>query len=152
MESQVFYEGDSPFFPLENQIQSRTNSDLTLLQFLFLKCASRPNGKTSSLGTIQVYPLHWIRGKKKVTQQLLLEPSHSWKYDWVNIYWEIPGCFHLLFPPCTSSPGKCLHGEYGLRRGKHCWVSQNTCAPAQSPAICALLQRAHSSLLVTSTA
>lgn len=75
MESQVFYESDSPFFPLENQIQSRTNSDLTLLQFLFLKCASCPSGKTSSLGTIQVYPLHWIRGEKKWVSSCCWSPA-----------------------------------------------------------------------------
>ena len=116
------------------------------------KCASCPNGKTSSLGTVQVYPLHWIRGGKKVSQQLLLEPSHSWKYDWVNPYWEISGCFYLLSPPCTTSPGKCVHGEYELCRGKRCWVSQSTCAPTRAPAICGLLQRTHSSVLVISTA
>lgn len=132
--------------PKQNKLRSHS------FTVLFLKCASCPNGKTSCLGTIQVYPLQWIRGEKTVSQQLLLEPSHSWKYDWVNIYWEISGCFYLLSPPCTISPGKCVHGEYRLCRGKHCWVSQSTCAPTQAPAICGLLQRTLTSLLVISTA
>lgn len=71
---------------------------------------------------------------------------------WVNPYWEISGCFYLLSPPCTTSPGKCVHREYELCRGKHCWVSQSPCAPARAPAICGLLQRTHSSVLVISTA